>query len=116
MCIRDRVRGVIKDIGYTDSSMGFDSETCAILNGLGKQSQDIAIGVDRDSKEDQGAGDQGLMFGYATNETDVLMPAPITYAHRLVKKQSEIRKSGELKWLRPDAMSQITFRYNNDNP
>ncbi|MEG3591854.1 MAG: methionine adenosyltransferase [Pseudomonadota bacterium] len=110
------VRGVIKDIGYTDSSMGFDSETCAILNGLGKQSQDIAIGVDRDSKEDQGAGDQGLMFGYATNETDVLMPAPITYAHRLVKKQSEIRKSGELKWLRPDAKSQITFRYNNDKP
>jgi S-adenosylmethionine synthetase len=110
------IRGVIKDIGYTDSSMGFDSETCAILNGLGKQSQDIAIGVDRDNKEDQGAGDQGLMFGYATNETDVLMPAPITYAHRLVKKQSEVRKSGELKWLRPDAKSQITFRYNNDKP
>ncbi len=109
------VREVIKDIGYT-ASMGFDWETCAVLNAIGKQSVDIAQGVDRKSPEEQGAGDQGLMFGYASNETDVLMPAPITYAHRLVKRQSELRRSGTLPWLRPDAKSQVTFRYEGGKP
>ncbi len=106
------VRQVVKDIGYT-SEMGFDWETCAVLNAIGKQSGDIAQGVDRKSPEEQGAGDQGLMFGYASNETDVLMPAPITYAHRLVKRQAEVRRSGKFPWLRPDAKSQVTFRYEN---
>ncbi|MHB8425683.1 MAG: methionine adenosyltransferase [Gammaproteobacteria bacterium] len=106
------VRKVIKDIGYT-AEMGFDWETCAVLNAIGKQSGDIAQGVDRKSPEEQGAGDQGLMFGYATNETDVLMPAPITYAHRLVKRQADVRKSGKFLWLRPDAKSQVSFRYEN---
>ncbi|MGH8127265.1 MAG: methionine adenosyltransferase [Gammaproteobacteria bacterium] len=109
------VREVIKDIGYT-AEMGFDWETCAVLNAIGKQSGDIAQGVDRKSPEEQGAGDQGLMFGYASNETDVLMPAPITYAHRLVKRQADVRRSGRLPWLRPDAKSQVTFRYENDRP
>jgi len=109
------VREVIKDIGYT-ASMGFDWETCAVLNAIGKQSADIAQGVDRKSPEEQGAGDQGLMFGYASNETDVLMPAPITFAHRLVKRQSELRRSGALPWLRPDAKSQVTFRYEDGKP
>ncbi len=109
------VREVIKDIGYT-ATMGFDWETCAVLNAIGKQSVDIAQGVDRKSPEEQGAGDQGLMFGYASNETDVLMPAPITYAHRLVKRQSELRRSGALPWLRPDAKSQVTFRYEDGKP
>lgn len=109
------VREVIKEIGYT-ASMGFDWETCAVLNAIGKQSVDIAQGVDRKSPEEQGAGDQGLMFGYASNETDVLMPAPITYAHRLVKRQSELRRSGALPWLRPDAKSQVTFRYEEGRP
>jgi len=104
-------RDTVKQIGYNSSEMGFDWETCALLNGLGKQSPDIAQGVDRAKPEDQGAGDQGLMFGYATNETDVLMPAPITYAHRLVKRQSEVRNNGTLPWLRPDAKSQISMRY-----
>ncbi|HLU61545.1 MAG TPA: methionine adenosyltransferase [Gammaproteobacteria bacterium] len=108
--LEELVRSVIRDIGYT-AEMGFDWETCAVLNAIGKQSPDIAMGVDRGNPEEQGAGDQGLMFGYASNETDVLMPAPITYAHRLVKKQSEVRKAGALKWLRPDAKSQVTFRY-----
>ncbi|MDX1442507.1 MAG: methionine adenosyltransferase [Gammaproteobacteria bacterium] len=108
--LEDLVRGVIKDIGYT-SDMGFDWETCAVLNAIGKQSPDIAMGVDRGNPEEQGAGDQGLMFGYASSETDVLMPAPITYAHRLVKKHADVRKAGELEWLRPDAKSQVTFRY-----
>ncbi|MDD3449298.1 MAG: methionine adenosyltransferase [Gammaproteobacteria bacterium] len=110
------VRGVICDIGYTSSDMGFDGHTCAVMSLIGKQSGDIAMGVDRTSPEEQGAGDQGLMFGYATNETDVLMPAPITYAHRLVQRQAEMRKHGVLQWLRPDAKSQVTFRYENGRP
>jgi S-adenosylmethionine synthetase len=110
------VRDTVRSIGYTDSAMGFDATTCAVINALGKQSPDIAQGVDRASKEEQGAGDQGLMFGYATDETDVLMPAPITYAHRLVKRQAEARKSGELEWLRPDAKSQVTFSYEHHRP
>ncbi|MEW8029443.1 MAG: methionine adenosyltransferase [Candidatus Thiodiazotropha sp.] len=105
------VRNVVCDIGYTSSDVGFDGSTCAVMSLIGKQSGDIAQGVDRTSPEEQGAGDQGMMFGYATNETDVLMPAPITYAHRLVQRQSEIRKAGILPWLRPDAKSQVTLRY-----
>ena len=105
------VRGVICDIGYTSSDVGFDGSTCAVMSLIGKQSGDIAQGVDREAPEKQGAGDQGLMFGYATNETEVLMPAPILYAHRLVQRQSEMRKERILPWLRPDAKSQITFRY-----
>jgi S-adenosylmethionine synthetase len=110
------VRKTVLDIGYSDSLMGFDGASCAVINALGKQSPDIARGVDRDKEENQGAGDQGLMFGYATNETSVLMPAPITYAHRLVKRQAEVRKSGTLPWLRPDAKSQITFVYEDHKP
>ncbi len=110
------VREVVTDIGYTSSDMGFDGASCSVLNAIGKQSADINQGVDRAKPEEQGAGDQGLMFGYATNETDVLMPAPITYSHRLVKRQAEVRKSGELDWLRPDAKSQVTFRYDNHRP
>ncbi|MES1926422.1 methionine adenosyltransferase [Salinisphaera sp. T31B1] len=110
------VRQVVRDIGYTDSAMGFDADTCAVLDALGQQSSDINQGVDRTHPEEQGAGDQGLMFGYACNETDVLMPAPITYAHRLVRKQAELFKSGELAWLRPDAKSQVTFAYENGKP
>ncbi len=107
----DLVRKVICDIGYTSSDVGFDGSTCAVMSLIGKQSSDIAQGVDRTSREEQGAGDQGMMFGYATNETDVLMPAAITYANRLVQRQSEIRKAGVLPWLRPDAKSQLTLRY-----
>jgi S-adenosylmethionine synthetase len=114
--VEQLVRDVVNDIGYDHSDKGFDGSTCAVINAIGKQSPDIAMGVDRLAPEEQGAGDQGLMFGYATNETDVLMPAPITYSHRLVRKQSEVRKSRELAWLRPDAKSQITFRYENNIP
>jgi len=110
------VRDVVVDIGYSSSDMGFDGHSCAVLNAIGKQSPDIAQGVDRGDPASQGAGDQGLMFGYASNETDVLMPAPITFAHRLVKRQAEVRKSGELGWLRPDAKSQVTFRYEDNKP
>ncbi len=109
-------RQTIKEIGYDSSEIGFDWETCAILNAIGKQSPDIAMGVDESSDHEQGAGDQGLMFGYASNETDVLMPAPITFSHRLVERQAERRKSGALPWLRPDAKSQITFRYEDGKP
>lgn len=109
-------RAVVRDIGYTSSEMGFDWESCAVLTAIGKQSPDIALGVDRNSQEDQGAGDQGLMFGYATNETSVLMPAPITYAHRLMQRHAQLRKEDILPWLRPDAKSQVTFQYENDKP
>jgi S-adenosylmethionine synthetase len=110
------VRRTVLRIGYDDSDMGFDGASCAVINIIGKQSPDIAQGVDRGDPRKQGAGDQGLMFGYATNETDVLMPAPITYAHRLVKRQAEVRRGRKLPWLRPDAKSQITFRYEHDRP
>jgi len=114
--IEQITRRVVRDIGYNSSEMGFDWESCAIMSAIGKQSIDIAQGVDRAASEDQGAGDQGLMFGYATNETPVLMPAPIYYAHELVKRQAELRKEDVLAWLRPDAKSQITFRYLDDKP
>ena len=110
------VRDTVKGIGYTSSEIGFDGESCAVINALGQQSPDIAMGVDREDKESQGAGDQGLMFGYASNETDVLMPAPITYSHLLVEKQAELMKNGKLPFLRPDAKSQVTFRYEGDKP
>jgi S-adenosylmethionine synthetase len=110
------VRDTVNDIGYNHSDLGFDGSTCAVINMLGKQSPEIAQGVDRQKPEDQGAGDQGLMFGYASSETDVLMPAPICYAHRLVEKQAELRKNGKLAWLRPDAKSQVTFHYEDGKP
>ncbi|MGH8289133.1 MAG: methionine adenosyltransferase [Steroidobacteraceae bacterium] len=110
------VRKTVLDIGYDSSDMGFDGASCGVLNIIGKQSPDIAQGVDRKDERKQGAGDQGLMFGYATNETDVLMPAAITLAHRLVKRQAQVRKSGKLPWLRPDAKSQVTLRYEADRP
>lgn len=110
------VRKAIKGIGYTGSEMGFDWETCAILNALGKQSPDINRGINRDTPEEQGSGDQGLMFGYACRETEVLMPAPIIYAHRLVKRQAELMQKKELSWLRPDAKSQVSFHYENHVP
>ncbi|ATW29266.1 methionine adenosyltransferase [Candidatus Williamhamiltonella defendens] len=109
--IEEITRRTLAEIGYVHSDMGFDAHSCAVLSAIGKQSPDINQGVDRIDPLDQGAGDQGMMFGYATNETDVLMPAPITYSHRLVKRQSEMRKIGQLAWLRPDAKSQITFKY-----
>jgi S-adenosylmethionine synthetase len=114
--IEQVARSVIKDIGYNSSEMGFDWESCAVLTALGQQSSDIAMGVDESDDHEQGAGDQGLMFGYATNETEVLMPAPITYAHRLVERQAEVRKRGVLTWLRPDAKSQVTFRHEDHKP
>ncbi len=113
--IEELVRKVITDIGYNDAMLGFDGHSCSVLNAIGKQSPDIAMGVDRGA-ENQGAGDQGLMFGYACNETDVLMPAPITYAHRLMHRQAHVRKTKELLWLRPDAKSQVTFIYQDNRP
>lgn len=110
------VRRTVLDIGYNSSEMGFDGASCGVLNIIGKQSPDIAQGVDRKDPRKQGAGDQGLMFGYATNETDVLMPAAITLSHRLVERQAKVRKQGKLAWLRPDAKSQVTLRYENDKP
>jgi len=110
------VRARVKAIGYDRGELGFDAETCAVLSAVGKQSPDIAQGVDEADDKEQGAGDQGMMFGYATRETDVLMPAPITFAHRLVKRQSELRRSGGIPWLRPDAKSQVTIRYEDDRP
>jgi S-adenosylmethionine synthetase len=109
-------RGVVKEIGYNSSDMGFDWASCAVLSTIGKQSPDIAMGVNETDSHEQGAGDQGLMFGYATNETDVLMPAAITYAHRLMRRQAEVRKNGTLPWLRPDAKSQVTLRYEDHKP
>ncbi len=114
--MQEVVRETVKGIGYNHSDMGFDWESCAVLTSIDKQSADIAMGVDESDQHEQGAGDQGLMFGYACNETDVLMPAPITYAHRLVKRQAEMRKNGTLPWLRPDAKSQVTFRYKAGKP
>ncbi|HEY7886518.1 MAG TPA: methionine adenosyltransferase [Cellvibrionaceae bacterium] len=114
--LEDLIRQVILDIGYNSSDVGFDGASCAVLNAIGKQSSDIAMGVDEADAKDLGAGDQGLMFGYASNETDVLMPAPIYYAHRLVERQAELRKNGTLNWLRPDAKSQVTLRYENGVP
>ena len=114
--LEEIVRDVILNIGYTNSDLGFDGASCAVLNAIGKQSNDIAKGVDESLDKDLGAGDQGLMFGYATNETKVLMPAPIHYAHRLVERQSMLRKNGALPWLRPDAKSQVTLRYLNGLP
>ncbi|GLX81496.1 methionine adenosyltransferase [Thalassotalea eurytherma] len=109
-------RKVITDIGYTSSEVGFDGDTCGIMNLIGQQSPEIAQGVDRAKPEEQGAGDQGLMFGYATNETPSLMPAPLYYSHRLVERQAEMRKQGILPWLRPDAKSQVTFVYEDNKP
>jgi len=110
------IRDVINDIGYTSSDMGFDGDTCAVMTAIGVQSPDINQGVDRAKPEDQGAGDQGLMFGYATNETEVLMPAAIQFAHRLVERQAEVRKKGILPLLRPDAKSQVSLHYANGKP
>ena len=114
--LEDLIRDVILDIGYNSSDVGFDGASCAVLNAIGKQSADIAMGVDEADSKDLGAGDQGLMFGYATNETEVLMPAPIFYSHRLVERQAQLRKDGTLPWLRPDAKSQVTLRYENGKP
>ncbi|QIL85167.1 methionine adenosyltransferase [Vibrio sp. HDW18] len=109
--IEELTRQTVSEIGYVHSDMGFDANSCAVLNTIGKQSPDINQGVDKADPKEQGAGDQGIMFGYATNETEVLMPAPITYAHRLMQRQAEVRKNGTLPWLRPDAKSQVTFQY-----
>ncbi|PST86661.1 methionine adenosyltransferase [Photobacterium sp. NCIMB 13483] len=109
--IEEITRETVREIGYVHSDMGFDANSCAVLNTIGKQSPDINQGVDKTDPKEQGAGDQGIMFGYATNETKEFMPAPITYAHRLVQRQAHVRKNGSLPWLRPDAKSQVTFEY-----
>lgn len=109
--IEELTRETVREIGYVHSDMGFDANSCAVLNTIGKQSPDINQGVDKTDPKEQGAGDQGIMFGYACNETEVLMPAPITYAHRLMERQAKVRKDGTLPWLRPDAKSQVTFQY-----
>ncbi|WP_419205247.1 methionine adenosyltransferase [Photobacterium leiognathi] len=109
--IEELTRETVREIGYVHSDMGFDANSCAVMNTIGKQSPDINQGVDKTDPKEQGAGDQGIMFGYATNETEVFMPAPITYSHRLVQRQAEVRKNGTLPWLRPDAKSQVTFAY-----
>jgi S-adenosylmethionine synthetase len=109
-------RGVIRDIGYNSSAMGFDWESCAVLSAIGKQSADIAQGVDNQQTKQLGAGDQGMMFGYASRETEVLMPAPIAYSHLLMERHAFLRKSGELPWLRPDGKCQLTLRYENGVP
>jgi len=109
-------RDTILEIGYNNPHIGFDGETCAVITAIGKQSPDISKGVDRREDDELGAGDQGMMFGYASRETDVLMPAPITYAHRLVRRQAQLRKEGVLTWLRPDAKSQLTLKYENGKP
>ena len=114
--IEELTRSTIRDIGYVHSDMGFDANSCAVLSAIGKQSPDINQGVDKKDPSEQGAGDQGLMFGYASNETDVLMPAPITYSHRLVQQQAKVRNDGTLNWLRPDAKSQLSFVYENGKP
>ncbi|WP_019528855.1 methionine adenosyltransferase [Dasania marina] len=114
--LEDIIRDVITGIGYNSSAVGFDGASCAVLNAIGKQSRDINVGVDRASPEEQGAGDQGLMFGYATNETESLMPAAVYYSHRLVERQAKLRKEGILPWLRPDAKSQVSLRYENGKP
>ena len=110
------VREIVTNIGYNNSSVGFDGDSCAVLNAIGKQSPDIAMGVDSNEDKEQGAGDQGLMFGYATDETKVLMPAPIYFSHRLVERQAELRKNNTLPWLRPDAKSQVSLRYEEGKP
>ncbi|CAM3873195.1 methionine adenosyltransferase [Rheinheimera salexigens] len=114
--IEELTRKTVRNIGYTHSDMGFDADSCAVLNAIGKQSPDINQGVDRATPAEQGAGDQGLMFGYASDETDVLMPAPVTYSHRLMQRQAQLRKDGTLPWLRPDAKSQLSFIYEDGKP
>lgn len=114
--IEQIARQVIQSIGYTSSEMGFDASSCAVITAIGKQSSDIAVGVDKAEGKEQGAGDQGLMFGYASDETKTFMPAPITYAHLLMQRQAALRKSGQLPWLRPDAKAQVTFKYIDYKP
>lgn len=114
--LEELIRQVVKDIGYDKADYGFDGDTCAVLSAIGKQSPDIAMGVDESENHEMGAGDQGLMFGYATRETEQLMPAPIYYAHRLMERQAFLRKAKHLPWLRPDAKSQVTLRYENNQP
>lgn len=114
--IEQITRNTVLQIGYNDPHIGFDGETCAVVSAIGKQSPDITMGVDGREDQELGAGDQGLMFGYASHETDVLMPAPITYAHRLMRRQAQLRKDNTLTWLRPDAKSQVTLRYENGVP